>query len=174
MRNRCQRNRCQVYTLHSIFSSPHHTKGNATFFFFGSDQANLLKFDQNHSNNRHFESLNRYFQEEKENHKFILNGKSPQKVCQAPKSQVAGLKVTEKSTTHIRRKRVNSQSRHKGHSAWRIEQKRTTDHGQRTKEFAGHKQQDTSYRSPPKGDGQKVRRRQTILTLLKRGSTPRG
>jgi hypothetical protein len=39
----------------------------------------------------------------------LENGKSTQKVCQDPKSQVAGLKVTEKSTTQIRRKRVNSQ-----------------------------------------------------------------
>ena len=72
-----------------------------------------------------------------------------------PRSQVTGLKVTEKSTTHIRWKRVNSQQRRKGHNAWRIEPKKATDYGQWTKELAGQKQQDTSYRSPPQGDGQK-------------------
>ena len=39
-------------------------KKNGPTFFLGSDQANLLKFNQIHPNNRHFESLNRYFQEE--------------------------------------------------------------------------------------------------------------
>src|SRR4030043_39970 len=35
----------------------------AIIIFFGLDQANLLKFNQKHPNNRHFESLNRCFQE---------------------------------------------------------------------------------------------------------------